>query len=78
MVSIHGICPLVSVEKTYPSQPFLRGNSSGVPMRINLRDSNPVRGEMFMGMAQPNISLALLGAVREIAVRNTYRTYGGG
>jgi hypothetical protein len=30
MIGIHGICPLVFVEKTYPSQPFLRGNSSGV------------------------------------------------
>jgi hypothetical protein len=28
------------------------------PMRINLRDSNPVRGDMFIGMAQPNIFLA--------------------
>jgi hypothetical protein len=28
------------------------------PMRINLRDSNPVRGDMFIEMAQPNISLA--------------------
>ena len=25
---------------------------------INLRDSNPVRGEMFIELAQPNISLA--------------------
>ena len=39
----------------YP--PFLRGNSSGVPMWINLRDSSPVRGEMFIEIAQPKISL---------------------
>jgi hypothetical protein len=35
MVSIHGICPLVLVEKTYPSRPFLRGNSEVADYPIN-------------------------------------------
>ena len=50
------------------------GSLMSIP--INLRYSNPLRGEMSIEMVQPKISLAPLGAVYEIAARNTYRTYG--
>jgi hypothetical protein len=55
----------------YSAPPWLF--SFFVLQRLNLRDSNPVRGEMFIELAQPNFSS--VGVTRGIAARNTYRSY---
>jgi hypothetical protein len=44
--------------------------------RINLRDSNPVRGEMSIETGTTKHVSSSVGAARGIAARNTYRTYG--
>jgi hypothetical protein len=44
--------------------------------RINLRDSNPVRGEMFIETGRTKHISNSVGVTREIADRNTYRSYG--
>jgi hypothetical protein len=43
---------------------------------INLRGSNPVRGEMFIETGITEHIPSSVGAICEISVRNTYRTYG--
>ena len=40
------------------------------------KDSNPVRGEMFIEMGTTKHTSSSVGVTREIAARNTYRTYG--
>jgi hypothetical protein len=45
-------------------------------MWINLRGSNPVRGDMFIETGTAKHIPSSVGAARKIAVRNTYRTYG--
>ena len=46
------------------------------PSRINLRDSNPVRGDMFIETGTIKHIPSSVGVTREIAARNTYRSYG--
>jgi hypothetical protein len=46
------------------------------PSRINLGDSNPVRGDIFIENGTTKHISSSVGAEREIAVRNTYRSYG--
>jgi hypothetical protein len=43
---------------------------------LNLRDSNPVRGEMFIETGTTKHISSSVGATLEIAARNTYRSYG--
>ncbi len=45
------------------------------PSRINLRDSNPVRGEMFIENGTAKHISSSVGAACEIAARDTYRSY---
>ena len=53
-----------------------KGSALNSPSCINLRGSNPVRGEMFIEIGTTEHIYNSVGVTREIAVRNTYRTYG--
>ena len=60
----------------YWDSPLKREHHQIPPSRISLRVSNPVRGDMFIETDITKHISSSVGAVYEIAVRNTYRTYG--
>ena len=52
------------------------GHDMSCAIRVDLRDSNPARGEMFIETGATKHVSNSVGVTREIAVRNTYRSYG--
>jgi hypothetical protein len=59
-----------------PPNPLYKGEINASPSRINLRDSNPVRGEMFIETGTTKHISSSVGVTREIAARNTCRSHG--
>ncbi len=56
--------------------PLYKVERRASPSRINLGDSNPVRGDMFIETGTTKHISSSVGAACEIAIRNTCRSYG--
>ena len=76
IISPYGTGLLLNTSGLSEKAPLFKGENDIPPSRINLRDSNPVRGEMFIETGTTKHISSSVGATCEIAARNTYRTYG--